>query len=218
MKKGDKAKIIQAHLDQLYPNPAVPLYHTNPFTLCIAVLMSAHTTDKAVNAVTPALFSIADHPKEMINLSPEKIESLIKKVGLSKTKSRNIWNLSRILLEKYAGQLPSSLAELEELPGVGHKTASVVVSQAFGQDSFPVDTHIHRLAERWGLSNGRNVEQTEKDLKKLFPRSSWSKLHLQMIYYGREFCPARGHQQINCELCRLLGRKTEAPALKLKQN
>jgi endonuclease III len=211
MTKKEKAEFIQGHLDKLYPSPAVPLLHSNPFTLCIAVLLSAHTTDKAVNAATPQLFTLADNPKDMVKLSPEKIESLIKKVGLSKTKSRNIWNLSRILLEKYSGMLPSTMPELEELPGVGHKTASVVVSQAFGQDAFAVDTHIHRLAERWGLSNGKNVEQTEKDLKRIFPKSSWTKLHLQMIYYGREHCPARGHRLELCELCQTVGKKLKTP-------
>ena len=201
MTKQEKANSIRKFLDRLYPNPAVPLYYTNPYTLCIAVLLSAHTTDKSVNAVTPTLFKLADNPQAMVKLSPEKIESIIKRVGISKTKSRNIWNLSRILLEKHGGELPSTMAELEELPGVGHKTASVVVCQAFGQAAFAVDTHIHRLAERWGLSNGRNVEQTEADLKKVFPQGNWSKLHLQMIYYGREYCPARGHDMGRCELC-----------------
>ncbi len=205
MTKKEKAEAIRKFLLRLYPDPPVPLYHTNPYTLCIAVLLSAHTTDKSVNSATPALFALADNPQDMVKLSPEKIESIIKRVGLSKTKSRNVWNLSCILLEKHGGELPSSLEELEELPGVGHKTASVVACQAFGQETFPVDTHIHRLAERWGLSNGRNVAQTEADLKKLFPKSSWPKLHLQMIYYGREYCPARGHDLTRCELCREFG-------------
>ncbi len=202
MKKKEKADLIRFFLEQLYPDPAIPLYHTNPFTMCIAVLLSAHTTDKSVNSVTPELFALADNPKDMIRLSPEKIEFLIKRVGLSKTKSRNIWNLSHLLIEKHQAQLPSTLAELEELPGVGHKTASVVVCQAFGQNAFPVDTHIHRLAERWGLSNGQSVTKTEEDLKKIFPKESWPKLHLQFIYYGREYCPARGHDLRKCELCR----------------
>ena len=199
--KKEKALDIAEILNRLYPDPAIPLFHTNPFTLCIAVLMSAQTTDKVVNTVTPELFRLADHPKAMAKLSPEKIESLIKRVGLSKTKSRNIWNLSKILLDKFDGNLPVTIEELETLPGVGHKTASVVVSQAFGQAAFAVDTHIHRLAERWGLSNGKNVEKTEKDLKKVFPATIWSKLHLQMIYYGREFCPARGHELSKCPIC-----------------
>ena len=179
------------------------MYHTNPFTLCIAVLLSAHTTDRSVNAATPALFRLADNPRDMVKLSPERIKELIRNVGLSNTKSRNIWNLSRILLEKHGGELPRTFEELEELPGVGHKTASVVMSQAFHKAAFPVDTHIHRLAERWGLSNGRNVEQTESDLKALYPEPSWAKLHLQFIYYGREYCPARNHDLGRCEICRL---------------
>jgi endonuclease-3 len=205
MTKKEKAEVIQKFLDRLYPDPPVPLYHTSPYTLCIAVLLSAHTTDKSVNSATPTLFKLADNAKDMFKLTPEKIESVIKRVGLSKTKSRNIWNLSRILLEKHGGELPKTMEELEELPGVGHKTASVVVSQAFGQAAFAVDTHIHRLAERWGLSDGRNVVKTEEDLKKLFPRPSWTKLHLQMIYYGREYCPARGHDLTRCGLCALVG-------------
>jgi endonuclease III len=207
MTKQEKALSIQKILDRLYPNPAVPLLYSNPFTLCIAVLLSAQTTDKAVNLATPALFKVADNPEAMLKLGPEKIQKFIKTIGLSNTKSRNIWNLSRLLLERHKGELPSTLDELEELPGVGHKTASVVMSQAFGQATFPVDTHIHRLAERWGLSNGHSVEQTEKDLKKFYPSSSWSKLHLQFIYYGREYCPARGHDTIRCEVCRVFGKK-----------
>ncbi len=201
MTKQEKARAIQAYLERLYPDPPIPLYHTNPFTLCIAVLLSAHTTDKSVNSATPTLFGLADNPADMVKLSPERIESIIKRVGLSKTKSRNVWNLSRILLDKHGGKLPGSMEALEELPGVGHKTASVVICQAFGVPAFPVDTHIHRLAERWGLSNGKNVEQTERDLKALFPEEKWPKLHLQMIYYGREHCPARNHDLTRCELC-----------------
>lgn len=202
MNRKEKAKAIKEFLDALYPDPPVPLYHTNSYTLCIAVLLSAHTTDKSVNSATPTLFRLADNPADMVKLTPERIKEIISKVGLSTTKSRNVWNLSRILLEKHGGELPRTLEELEELPGVGHKTASVVMVQAFHQPAFPVDTHIHRLAERWGLSNGRNVEQTEKDLKSVFPRESWAKLHLQMIYYGREYCPARNHDLSRCELCR----------------
>ncbi len=202
MTRKEKAVFIQKHLEQLYPNPPIPLLHTNPYTLCIAVLLSAQATDKSVNLATPGLFKLADTPLAMSKLTPEKIQTFIKTIGLSKTKSRNIWNLSRILLEKYEGTLPSTLAELESLPGVGHKTASVVLSQAFGQPAFAVDTHIHRLAGRWGLSKGKTVEETEKDLKKIFPVSIWSKLHLQMIYYGREYCPARGHDLSRCDLCK----------------
>ena len=215
MTKQEKARAIQAYLERLYPDPPIPLYHTNAFTMCIAVLLSAHTTDKSVNGATPTLFGLADNPAAMVKLTPERIEALIKRVGLSKTKSRNVWNLSRILLEKHGGKLPESMEELEELPGVGHKTASVVMSQAFGQPAFAVDTHIHRLAERWGLSNGKNVEQTEKDLKALFPKETWSKLHLQMIYYGREHCPARNHDLTRCELChRFATRAVKAAAVK----
>lgn len=205
MTNKEKAAGIQKYLANLYPDPPIPLYHTNPYTLCIAVLLSAHTTDKSVNNTTPTLFGLADNPTDMVKLSPERIQSIIRTVGLSNTKSRNVWNLSRILLEKHGGELPRTLEELEELPGVGHKTASVVMCQAFGVATFPVDTHIHRLAERWGLSNGKNVEKTEADLKAVFPRSQWPKLHLQMIYYGREHCPARNHDLSRCELCRKYG-------------
>jgi endonuclease-3 len=207
MTRKEKAKAILEHLERLYPDPPIPLHHTNPFTMCIAVLLSAHTTDKSVNAATPALFKLADNPVDMVKLSPEKIQSLIRTVGLSKTKSSNVWNLSRILLEKHGGKLPETMEELEELPGVGHKTASVVMCQAFGVPAFPVDTHIHRLAERWGLSDGKNVEKTEADLKAVFPVESWIKLHLQLIYYGREFCPARNHDLTRCELCDRFGTK-----------
>lgn len=205
MTKKEKAREILAYLERLYPDPPIPLYHTNPYTLCIAVLLSAHTTDKSVNNATPTLFKAADNPSDMVKLSPERIQEIIRKVGLSATKSRNVWNLSRILLEKHGGRLPRTLEELEELPGVGHKTASVVMCQAFGEPAFPVDTHIHRLAERWGLSNGKNVEKTEADLKALFPRETWTKMHLRLIYYGREHCSARGHDLTRCELCRLYG-------------
>ena len=211
MTKKEKAEAIRACLERLYPNPPIPLLHSNAFTMCIAVLLSAHTTDKSVNSVTPALFALADNPADMYALGADRIETLIKRVGLSKTKSRNVRNLSRILLEKHKGKLPRTLEELEELPGVGHKTASVVMCQAFGQVAFPVDTHIHRLAERWGLSDGRNVEKTEADLKALFPPELWAKLHLQMIYFGREHCPARNHDAAACPLCGTLGKTRSAP-------
>lgn len=201
MTRKEKAHAIQAVLERLYPDPPIPLYHTNGFTMCIAVLLSAQTTDKSVNACTPALFKLADNPADMIKLTPERIQGLIKTIGLSKTKSRNVWNLSRILLEKHGGKLPETMEELEALPGVGHKTASVVMAQVYGEPAFAVDTHIHRLAERWGLSNGMNVARTEKDLQAVFPRESWSKVHLQMIYYGREHCPARNHDLSRCEIC-----------------
>lgn len=202
MTKKEKARAIQEILNRIYPNPPIPLYHTNSFTLCIAVLLSAHTTDKSVNAATPALFKLADNPRDMLKLTPERIQSIIQKVGLSRSKSRYVWNLSKILVEKYGGELPRTMEELQELPGVGRKTASVVLIQAFGVPAFPVDTHIHRLAERWGLSKGKNVEQTERDLRSLYPQESWAKLHLQIIYYGREYCPARGHDLTKCVICR----------------
>ena len=205
MTKKEKAQGIMALLDRLYPDPPIPLYHTNSYTLCIAVLLSAHTTDKSVNAATPALFGLADNPKDMVKLGQERILSLIQKVGLANSKSRYVWNLSRILLEKHGGELPRSMEELEELPGVGHKTASVVMCQAFGVPAFPVDTHIHRLAQRWGLSDGRTVEKTEADLKAIFPREKWTKLHLQIIYYGREYCPARNHDPTKCPICERFG-------------
>lgn len=205
MTKKEKAQGIMAMLEGLYPDPPIPLHHTNPYTLCIAVLLSAHTTDKSVNAATPVLFGLADNPKDMAKLGQERIRSIIQKVGLANTKSRNVWNLSRILVEKYAGRLPRTFEELEELPGVGHKTASVVMCQAFGVPAFPVDTHIHRLAQRWGLSDGRTVEKTEADLKAVFPEAKWSKLHLQIIYYGREYCPARNHDLSKCPICERFG-------------
>lgn len=201
MDRKRKALAIKEILDRLYPNPPIPLYHTDPFTLCIAVLLSAHTTDKSVNAATPELFRLADHPAAMVRLGPERIRELIRKVGLANTKAKHVWNLSRILMEKHGGKLPRTFEDLEALPGVGHKTASVVMCQAFGVPAFPVDTHIHRLAERWGLSTGKNVSKTEADLKAVFPESAWIKLHLQMIYYGREHCPARNHDLARCEIC-----------------
>jgi endonuclease III len=206
MTRKEKAATIQACMERLYPDPPIPLQHTNAFTMCIAVLLSAQTTDKAVNQATPALFALADNPADMLKLSPEKIQALISRIGLAKTKSRNVWNLSKLLMEKHAGRLPRTLEELQELPGVGHKTASVVMSQVYGEPAFAVDTHIHRLAERWGLSNGKSVAQTEKDLKAVFPKDKWSKLHLQMIYYGREHCPARNHDPAACELCSQVGK------------
>lgn len=205
MTKQEKAREIGKILDGLYPDPPIPLYHTNPFTMCIAVLLSAHTTDKSVNGVSPTLFKLADNAAAMAKLSPDRIQALIKTVGLAPTKSRNVWNLSRILMEKHGGELPRTMEELEALPGVGHKTASVVMCQAFGVPAFAVDTHIHRLAERWGLSNGKNVVRTEEDLKALYPRERWTTLHLQMIYYGREYCPARNHDLTKCRICREYG-------------
>jgi len=191
MTKKEKAKIIMDTLEELYPNPPIPLDHTNTFTFLIAVLLSARTTDKMVNRVTPALFQLADNPYDMQKLSVEQIREIIKPVGLSPQKAKAIQRLSEILVKKYNGKVPETFEDLESLPGVGHKTASVIMSQAFGQPAFPVDTHIHRLMSQWGLTNGKSVTQTEKDAKKLFPKDKWNDLHLQMIYYGREHAPAR---------------------------
>jgi endonuclease-3 len=205
MTKKERAKQIQKILDKLYPKPTIPLQHTDPYTLLIAVLLSAQCTDARVNQITPLLFAKASTPEKMITLTPAKIEAIIRPCGLAPTKARAIWNLSKILIEKHGSKVPQTFEELEELPGVGHKTASVVMSQAFKQPAFPVDTHIHRCAKRWGLSTGKSVEQTEKDLKKLFPKSSWNKLHLQIIYFAREHCPARGHHPTTCPICQLIG-------------
>ncbi len=202
MKKKDKIAFITETLDQLYPTTPIPLQHSDPYTLLIAVLLSAQCTDARVNTVTPTLFAKASTPKAMSMLSVEEIKEIIFPCGLSPAKSKNIHALSLILLAQHEGQVPQSFEALEALPGVGHKTASVVMSQAFGVPAFPVDTHIHRLAERWKLSNGKNVTQTEHDLKRLFPEHSWNKLHLQMIYYGREYCPARGHDPLICPICK----------------
>lgn len=206
MKQKEKATIISQRLEALYPETPVPLDHQDPFTLLIAVLLSAQCTDARVNQVTPYLFAKADTPEKMLNLEVEEIRSIIKPCGLSPTKSKAIYKLSEILLAKYDGEVPDEMELLEELPGVGHKTASVVVSQAFGQPAFPVDTHIHRLAYRWKLSTGKNVQKTETDLKKLFPKESWNKLHLQIIFFGREYCPARGHNPYKCPICKDFGR------------
>jgi endonuclease-3 len=188
----------------------VPLDHTDAYTLLIAVLLSAQCTDERVNKITPALFQRARTPQEMVTLSIEEIREFIKPCGLSPFKSKAIHGLSVIILEQHGGEVPQTFEALEALPGVGHKTASVVMSQAFGVPAFPVDTHIHRLAKRWKLSSGKNVEQTEKDLKRLYPKEIWNKLHLQIIFYGREFCPARGHKEENCLICStILGSKTE---------
>jgi endonuclease-3 len=200
--KQERVEFILQRLQQLYPTPPVPLAHQDPYTLLIAVLLSAQCTDERVNQVTPALFELADNAQDMARLDVEQIREIIRPCGLSPQKSRAIKRLSEILVVEYQGEVPADLAALEQLPGVGHKTASVVMAQAFGEPAFPVDTHIHRLAQRWGLSTGRNVSQTEKDLKRLFPRDSWNTLHLQIIYYGREFCSARGCDGTVCEICR----------------
>ena len=201
MRRSEKAEIIISMLEELYPETPVPLDHNNPFELLVAVLMSAQTTDLKVNEVTPALFAKADNPRDMANLDVETILQDIRQIGLAPTKSRNILRLSQLLVERHDGQVPCSFKELEDLPGVGHKTASVVMAQAFGVPAFPVDTHIHRLAARWGLSNDTTVERTEKDLKAIFPKNLWNKLHLQIIFFGREYCPARFHDLSNCPIC-----------------
>jgi endonuclease-3 len=196
-----KAQYIVQTLEALYPQVEPPLHHKDAYTLLISVLLSAQCTDERVNQITPALFALADNPEQMVKLSVEQIREIIKPCGLSPAKSKAIHRLSEILLEKHMGQVPDTFEALEELPGVGHKTASVVMSQIFGIPAFPVDTHIHRLATRWGLSSGKNVSQTEIDCKKAFPKKLWNKLHLQIIFYGRQYCPARGHQIENCPIC-----------------
>jgi len=201
MKRSEKAEIIHGMLEELYPETPVPLDHNNEFQLLIAVLMSAQTTDKKVNQVTPELFKRGPNAKEMSMLSIDEIRELIREVGLAPTKAKNIYNLSHILCEQHGGEIPNTFEGLEALPGVGHKTAGVVMAQAFGVPAFPIDTHIHRLAARWGLSNGKSVEKTEKDLKAIFPKESWNKLHLQIIFFGREYCPARNHDLTKCPIC-----------------
>jgi endonuclease-3 len=202
MTKAERAAFIDRRLAELYPATPIPLDHKDAYTLLIAVLLSAQSTDKGVNKVTPRLFALADTPEKMRHVPVERIREIIKPCGLSPAKSKNISELSRLLVERHGGALPRTFEELEALPGVGHKTASVVMAQAFGVPSFPVDTHIHRLAQRWGLTDGRNVGQTEEDLKKLFPREHWNQLHLRIIFYGREHCTARGCDGTGCEICR----------------
>ena len=204
MKKSERVEIILKDLKRLYPSPPIPLDHTNAFTLLVAVVLSAQSTDKKVNELTRVLFKVADSPKKMVQLGIPRIYEYIKQLGLSNQKSKNIYNLSKLIIEKFQNQVPNSFEELESLPGVGHKTASVVMSQVFDIPSFPVDTHIHRLSQRWGLTNGDNVKQTEKDLKKLFPISEWNTLHLQIIFYGREYCTARGCDGTKCLMCKTL--------------
>ena len=208
MNKKEKVRDIAHILDKLYPNPPIPLDHNDTYSLLIAVLLSAQCTDERVNQVTPYLFEKADNPVAMSQLAVDDIKSIIRPCGLSPQKSKAISKLSQILVEDYQGEVPKTLEELEQLPGVGHKTASVVMAQAYNIPSFPVDTHIHRLAYRWGLSNGKNVTQTEKDLKRLFPKEIWNKLHLQIIYFGREYCPARGHDFSQCPICKKYARKS----------
>ena len=202
MKKIDRAAYVAERLDEIYPETPVPLNHKSKFELLIAVLLSAQCTDERVNQVTPQLFSLADNPLDMSKLQTEKIYEIIRPCGLAPQKSANISKLSVMIIEKHQGKVPSNFIDLEQLPGVGHKTASVVMSQGFGFPAFPVDTHIHRLAQRWGLTSGKNVTQTEKDLKKLFPEERWNKLHLQIIFYGRSHCTARGCDGTVCEICK----------------
>ena len=202
MKKMERVKYIISYLDSIYPDTPIPLTHENHYELLIAVLLSAQCTDERVNQVTPSLFSLANNPDMMIKLSSQKIYEIIKPCGLGPKKSKAIYDLSNILVREYKSQVPESFEALESLPGVGHKTASVVMSQGFGHPAFPVDTHIHRLAQRWGLTNGKNVNQTEKDLKRLFPIENWNKLHLQIIFYGREYCTARGCDGTKCPICK----------------
>jgi endonuclease-3 len=206
--RAERAKQIGEILDRLYPEPPIPLVHRDPFTLLVAVLLSAQTTDAQVNKVTPSLFARASTPQTMAALSVEEILASIRTCGLAPTKAKNVKKLAETLMSEHGGQVPRDMEALERLPGVGHKTASVVMSQAFGEPAFAVDTHIHRLAQRWRLSNGKSVEQTERDLKKVFPRDEWSRRHLQIIYFGREWCPAKRHDPTACPICSWVGRKT----------
>jgi len=204
MLKKERSIIILKELNKLYPEPPIPLNHKNPFTLLVAVVLSAQSTDKKVNELTKDLFEIADTPSKMVNLGIDNIYKYIKQLGLSRQKSKNTYLLSKKIIESFDGKVPNSFEDLESLPGVGHKTASVIMSQVFKIPSFPVDTHIHRLSQRWGLTKGDNVLQTEKDLKKIFPRSDWNKLHLQIIFFGREYCTARGCDGTKCFMCKKL--------------
>lgn len=208
MTKQEKVDFVMKTLDNIYPTIPIPLDHKDPYTLLIAVLLSAQSTDVRVNQITPKLFAKADNPYDMVKLTVEEIRDIIKPVGLSPMKSKGIYGLSKILIEQHKGQVPKTYEELEALPAVGHKTAAVVLSQAFGIPAFPVDTHIHRLMYRWNLSNGKNVVQTEKDAKRLFPEESWNKLHLQIIWYGREYCQARGWDLENDIITKTIGRKS----------
>jgi len=207
MTKAEKVNDILTILEKYFPNPEIPLHHKDAYTLLISVLLSAQCTDVQVNKTTPFLFKQADNPYDMVKMSVEEIRAIIKPCGLSPMKSKGIYGLSKILVEKYDGKVPSTFEELEELPAVGHKTASVVMTQWFGVPTFPVDTHIHRLSYRWGLTNGKNVGQTEKDLKRWIPKEKWNKAHLQIIYFGRQYCPARNHQWQTCPICSKYMRK-----------
>ena len=208
MTKAEKVRLVMDTLERLYPDVSVPLDRRDPYTHMIAVLLSAQCTDARVNVVAPRLFARARTPARMVELEVAEIEAIIRPCGLAPSKSKAIRGLSQILLDEHQGQVPASLEELEKLPGIGHKSAQVVMAQDFGVPSFPVDTHIHRLAYRWGLSTGKSVERTEKDLKRLFPRERWNKLHLQIIYFGREHCPARSHDLSTCPLCSKVGRRS----------
>ncbi len=204
MKKAERVKLIIQRLEEIYPKTPIPLEHKNDFTLLVAVVLSAQSTDKKVNELTKKLFNIAPSAEKMYELGEKKIYNYIKQLGLAKTKAKNIYNLSKIVFDKYNNIIPNSYTELESLPGVGHKTASVVMSQVFKIPAFPIDTHIHRLSQRWGLTSGKSVIQTEKDLKRLFPKKLWNKLHLQIIFYGRDYCSARGCNGTICKLCKEL--------------
>tara|TARA_E500000178_G_scaffold87209_1_gene85904 strand:+ start:18762 stop:19415 length:654 start_codon:yes stop_codon:yes gene_type:complete len=216
VRKKERAERVMQRLEEHYPETPIPLDHSDPFTLLIAVLLSAQCTDKKVNEVTPALFAAGPTPAAMAELDEGEILGFIRQLGLAKTKAKNVRRLAQLLLERHDGAVPQSFEELEALPGVGHKTASVVMSQAFGVPAFPVDTHIHRLAQRWGLSNGENVARTERDLKALFPERAWNRLHLQIIFYGREFCTARGCDGRVCPLCRELYPDRRKPVITRK--
>jgi endonuclease-3 len=207
MTKQEIARKVQEILNELFPEPKVPLHHSDPYTLLIAVLLSAQCTDERVNRITPALFALADTPQKMVQLSYDVIRDVIRPCGLFERKSKAIKDLSQELIDRYGGNVPDTLEELEALPGVGHKTASVVLCQAFGKEAFPVDTHIHRLAKRWGLSSGKNVETTERDLKELFPKKDWIRVHLQIIFFARQFCPAKRHVIAACPICSWLANK-----------
>ena len=210
MTKQEVAKHIGQMLDELYPETPIPLDHKDAYTLLVAVLLSAQCTDERVNKVTPDLFDLADNPWDMAQLEVDQIQHAIRSCGLAPTKAKRIKKLSQILIDDYDGEVPDTLKDMKKLPGVGQKTASVVMCQWFGMPAFPVDTHIHRLAERWGLSSGKNVKQTEKDLKELFPKQEWTRRHLQIIFYGREYCPARGHDPEECPICTFVAEESEA--------
>ena len=216
MNNKQKAILIIKILNKIYPKTPIPLKHRNKFTLLISVLLSAQCTDLNVNNVTTKIYPKYYKPEHFVKLGRKKIERLIKKIGIFRIKAKSIYNLSKQLLDKHKGQVPNTFEELEKLPGVGHKTASVVISQGFGKPTFPVDTHIHRLAQRWGLTSGKNVEQTEKDLKKIFPKKKWNKLHLQMIFYGREFCKARECYGISCKICKSCYPNRKKPIITIK--